>query len=213
MKKNTSLLFFVALVVAFASCLDREKEGGPPIAVTQSGSAVPTGNYYPLAIGTKWIYDISGNNDTTTLVRDSLFAGRMYKYFKTGTSDYFIREENGVYYRREVNGLAIPDNTGTIERVELRTDYKVNEYWRDEYQLVTGGKVRYETAIISIDKERVVKGVKYPTVLHVRSRIYTKQDAAPEVIAATYDHFYGKNKGLIETISDLESRRLLSIGF
>ncbi len=214
MKKKLPLLFFFAVLVAFASCLDREKEAGSPIAITQTGLTVPSGNYYPLAIGTKWVYDIGGNTDTTVLQKDSVFAGRMYKYFKTGTSDYFIREENGVFYRREVNGLAVPDATGTVERVELRTDYKVNQYWTDEFALITGGKLRYENAIVSIDKDRLIKGIKYPSVLHVRSRIYMKHYiTSTDSISATYDHFYAKNKGLIETISDLEPRRLLSIGF
>ena len=147
MKKKLQLLplvsFLLAVLLATASCVDREKEPLSNTAPSSSTSGnLPTvGNYYPLTIGTKWAYEIgSGLIDTTMLDRDSMFAGQVYKHFRTGTNDYFIREQGGVYYRREVNGLAIPDATGTIERTELRTDVGVNKAWNDDLSLSTGDR-------------------------------------------------------------------------
>ncbi len=216
MKKILPLISIIAFLFTLTSCGDREKEPLSSLAssTSTSGQIPPQGNYYPLTIGTKWAYDIGNNmTDTTTLVQDSSFAGRTYKYFKTRTNDYFIRVENGIFYRREVNNLAIPDNTGTIERTELRTDLGVGKIWNDDLSLVTGGRLRYENVIDAIEKTRYVKGVKYEYVLKVRTRIYTQGTTGGETIAATVYNYYCRNKGLIETIGDSNSKRLVYIGF
>ena len=212
----TTLLALLAVLFTVAACSDREKEPLSSLAASSStsGQVPPGGNYYPLALGTKWVYDIGGGAaDTTQLVRDSIVAGQAYKYFKTGTSDYFARQEGAVYYRREVNGLAIPDASGTIERIELHADYGVGQVWNDDFSLAAGGRLRYENVLVAIEKERYVRGVKCETVLKVRTRVYKTVIGGQETIDATFYNYYAKNKGLVETISDLESKRLISIGF
>jgi hypothetical protein len=216
MKKILPFIPIIAFLFTLVSCGDREKEPLSSLASSTStaGQIPPSGNYYPMRIGTKWAYDI-GNNmiDTTTLVRDSSFAGRSYKFFKNSTNDYFIREENGIYYRREVNNLAIPDATGTIERTELRTDLGVGKVWNDDLSLITGGRLRYENVIDAIERTRYVKGIKYEYVLKVRTRIYTQGATGGETIARTFYNYYCRNKGLIETIGDGNNKRLVYIGF
>jgi hypothetical protein len=219
MKKSLPFFVLITCIFAFASCENREKEPLSSIApsTSQAGTIPSVGNYFPLTIGTKWGYENVQNGavDTTLLVRDSVFAGRSYKFFKTRISDYFVREENGVYYLRELNNLAIPDNSGTNERTLLRTDYGVGKAWNDDLSLVTGGRLRYENILIKIERERYVKGIKYENVLNVRTRIFMQAGASSsETLAQTTYNFYCKNKGLIETIGDTStSKRLVYIGF
>ena len=212
MKKQLHFGIFATLCLTFAlifGACDREKE--PLSAVEQqaanAGKLPPDGTYIPFIFGSKWAYDDGASVDTTYLRGDAVFNGRAYKEFFSSAGTYYMRYADKIYYRLEANPLIATDSTGKYERIVLRTDLGISTKYEQKFNLLSGGYIRSETALMNILKDRYVKGKKYNNVLEILTRYYTKTTADEYAIGTAYE-YYAKDKGLIERIETGGGKRL-----
>lgn len=201
---------------------------------TLSGITAFGQSYYPLELGTSWTYNITeyATSDTSRMHNESMLSGKhnreewfsaKAKFFvekdsmindksyrvianTNGSSVELIREENGDYFRFNNNTFK-EDNF-------LKSNLELGNLWIDYHDATQKAVTVYK--VVSISKQKVVKGKNYDNVIGISQftgttaqffSMFNNKKAFPTI------KYYAKGVGLIyeytpyplgRTYSDLE---------
>ncbi|MCW4468767.1 hypothetical protein OGH69_07330 [Flavobacterium sp. MFBS3-15] len=222
--KTFKLLFAVLIIaVAGVSCdsepvdpvvTDQDPNENPGGGNNNGGNNAGDGTYWPLAMGNKWIYNISNGTTTevTILGTETLDGQTWYKFGQenTGaTGNSFLRISDGDYFLRSSALTAQGASVTGINYVVLKDDIAVNDTWEDSFtQSISYGipgfpdveyPVEIDGKILEKGISYMVEGNAYTDVIH--SRVWQTMTGDGFVIITTTDTWYAKNVGAIKTVT------------
>lgn len=196
MSNLTKLYIFITILTLFSAC--REGESPAPELSTKI-------RYYaPYSVGSSFSYNSSLGAYTNIVESDTIIAEKVYKKVLNSrdsfTSYYYFEE--GEY---KVSGTAPLYVSGVPAELKDFTYLKDNlpegSTW-SVFVPVNSGQLKYtarfDFKIIEKETTRTVNSKYYSGVVYVQEKIYTVyNDVINEV--GTYDFWYAKGVGLIET--------------
>ena len=171
-------------IFSFHSCKTKDSD-------TQPDPVSTDGQYLNLNNGSNWEYVINGSSNTTTVeVIDStkILFSKSYRQFlstdSTGSSKNYYAYKDGSYYSLYV-GL-----NGNEELVYLKDSNEVGKKW---VSVVTsaGFKIHYMYEVKENNLTKIVNGVTYSNVIHVKLTIQESGYIA--------DSYYAPKVGLIKS--------------
>lgn len=164
------------------SCKDK---GSDTIVISTAGQ------YLNQAVGSNWEYFFNGSSNTITVkVIDStkMLLAKTYRQFlstdSTGSSTNYYAYKDGSYY-----SLYIGSN-GKEELIYLKDSNEVGKKW---VSVVTsaGFKIPYSYEVIENNLTKIVNGITYNNVVHVKLTIQTT--------GYIVDSYYSPKVGLIKS--------------
>ena len=184
-----------------------------PIRVEAAGT-VTTGDYFPLAINNRWVYDYDGDEEIVKIVSLDNVGGNNYYTLEQPPvipSIQRFRKANGNYYLK-VETFTIPPFGGvpssTItgnETILLKDNLAVGGTWTDTYTQTTTFQglpaITTNVSILSTIEEKgtsiIVRGVTYSDIIKVKkvmNSVSTGSDTETEI---RY-YWFAKNVGPVK---------------
>lgn len=209
----------------FFSNIDNDDDGGDDGDGGDGEAGESTGDYWPRAIGNMWDFDDSFYGDVTynMITTEQIDGFTYYKFDDLFNQEAWLRKSGDSYYVRNavanfpIDGYDVSTTYITIklldDSAEVGEEWVSNVSYTVSYTPNVSGlpeipdinvNTSYSFEMMERDATRMVEGVEYQNVLHVKLTVSSTG------IASTVDYFYAKDIGLIEFIGEQSSGKLLS---
>lgn len=204
--KSTLNYFLVLLISVFTACSDSDNVGPD-----ENGGGTSPNSYWPLKIGNQWNL-VNPENDTDKMDynvhKTIVHEGKTYFQFKPiglveETSDYGVREDNGVFY--ELHGAmtqnGITTSAGTI--ISMNTNLNVGQVWKDEVTLNISGNASgtlkhiNEGKILDKVDNVTINGKNYSNVIKTETKKTIINSISNYSTVIIYEMWLSKGVGLI----------------
>lgn len=200
---------FAALFLVFTSC---SKSNNNPEEPGKGDGGYVGHTYWPYAVNNAWyMVNKEDPNDKSDLIihKELTYKGKTYYQFKPiGSIDGIeltdgFREENGVFISLygATSGMGVNTSAGTV--IEINTNLKVGELFKDEVTLIVSGlasgtiKHINESKILEKVPSETINGKKYQDVIKIEVKHTAINSITGNTVIITYERWLAKGIGLI----------------
>ncbi|MEQ7801944.1 hypothetical protein ABDJ41_19265 [Pedobacter sp. ASV1-7] len=207
MKKNIYYSFAVLFCV-FTSC----SKSNNPEEPGKGGGGYVSGTYWPYTVNNTWyLVNTEDPNDKSDLIihKELTYNGKTYYQFKpVGAIEGFeltdgFREDNGVFISLYGATSRMGTNTSAGTVIEVNTNLKVGEVFKDEVTLTVSGlasgtiKHINESKILEKAPSATINGKKYLDVIKIEVKHTAINSITGNTVIITYERWLAKGIGLI----------------
>lgn len=192
------LSFFIVILVIFAAC-KKDNGGEKPVD--------PIKSYVNTEVGSTWLYheldastgsNIESDYSVTSLGKDTIIETKKYHiYSYSYGGNKYLHQSNTDYFEYDsLNGyLGNP-----VQRLYLKSNLSVNGAWSQSFSIPVTMGITINAKLnnqIKDKGERIVNGITYSDVIHVKSTI-TSPDIPADKLISDIDSYFSPGYGLIE---------------
>ena len=187
--------FCVALCLAGLANAQEKKKGEP--AAKSPGKS----EYFPLAVGSKWVYETNEGPVTTEITKHEEIGRAMCARLEATTAD---NKKTSEYLRITADGIyrhQASDQNITPPLRFLKLPFKVGDSWTVESKVL--GKTLKGTFKVSTSAEESVLGKTYKNVV-----VCTSDDFTVDGQKLTHTYYFAKDVGIIKQVVNFAGQEI-----